>query len=66
MEKLWPLTLTLPVRAEPVWLAASVTDTTAEAVPVGAGTVIQLVSDGVAVHAHPLGPVTAKVRVWAP
>src|SRR5208337_3563700 len=40
IAKVWPFTLTLPVRAAPVWLAARVTDTTAEAVPDPLGTVI--------------------------
>jgi hypothetical protein len=66
IENICPLMLMLPVRVAPVLLALSMAETTPEAVPEPVLTLIQVLSDGGAVHAQPLGAVTAKVRLWAP
>jgi hypothetical protein len=61
----WPLIPTVPVRVEPVLLSPRVTVTAPAPTPdPPLLTVIQLLSEGVAVHAHPLGAVTAKLMVW--
>jgi hypothetical protein len=61
IAKTWPLTLTAPVRVEPVLFGKSVRLTAPAPVPEAPLlTLIQLLSDGTAVQAQPLGAVTEK------